>query len=93
MAPEEPYNRFRWRQTSEDPDAAPQRVELTVPQLEAAQFYCNACEQIDLYNRCRKDDLKLENYIGTMDRSMRVKMAVLGSGIVDTWLIYKGYLG
>jgi hypothetical protein len=66
---------------------------LNVPQPEAAQYYYNACGQIDRHNRCRQDDLKLETKIDTMDWSMRVNMTVLCICIVETWLIYKGCLG
>jgi hypothetical protein len=71
LAPGVPYNSFRWRKISEDIDTAPERIELTVTQPEATQFYYDACGKIDRHNRCRQDDLKLEKNIGTMDWSAR----------------------
>ena len=88
-SPGAPNNRKRWHQVDETPNAAPERVELTVPQPEAAEICYSACAKIDRHNRCRQADLCLEKKIGTLDWSMRVNMSILGMCIVDSWLAYK----
>ena len=58
-----PYNRLRWRQG----DVTASRVALTVPQPVVAETYYGCCAQIDRHNRCRQDDLRLENKLFTHD--------------------------
>jgi hypothetical protein len=82
------YTRHRWRQVSEEPNAAPERVTLEIPQPEAAELYYDACGMIDRHNRCRQDDLMLERKLGTLDWSMRVNTSLLGMCIVDSWYAY-----
>jgi hypothetical protein len=88
LQPGRAYSRFRWRQVSEIPDAAPARVELNIPQSQAAELYYSACGMIDRHNRCRQDDLQLERKLGTIDWSMRVNTTLLGMCIVDAWYAY-----
>jgi hypothetical protein len=83
-----PYTRQRWRQVSNEPNAAPERVELEIPQPQAAELYYHSCGMIDRHNRCRQDDLMLERKLGTMDWSMRVNTSLLGMCIVDAWYAY-----
>jgi hypothetical protein len=88
LQPGRAYTRYRWRQVSDEPNAAPERVELEIPQPQAAEIYYDACGMIDRHNRCRQDDLMLERKLGTMDWSMRVNTSVLGMCIVDAWYAY-----
>jgi hypothetical protein len=80
----ESCSRVRWRQLEDGPE----RVELVVPQPQAAEVYYAACAQIDRHNRCRQADLDLEKKVGTHDWSFRVNCSVLGIIIVDAWLVY-----
>jgi hypothetical protein len=88
LQPGRAYSRHRWRQVSNELNAAPERVELEIPQPQAAEIYYNACGMIDRHNRCRQDDLMLERKLGTMDWSMRVNTSLLGMCIVDAWYAY-----
>jgi hypothetical protein len=88
LRPGRQYTRHRWRQVSEEPNAAPERVTLEIPQPEAAELYYDACGMIDRHNRCRQDDLMLERKLGTLDWSMRVNTSLLGMCIVDSWYAY-----
>jgi hypothetical protein len=69
-------------------NAEPERVNLQIPQPEAAELYYSVCGMIDWHNRCRQDDLQLEKELGTLDWSMRVNTTLLGMCIVDTWYAY-----
>jgi hypothetical protein len=88
LQPGRAYTRHRWRQVSDELNAAPERVELEIPQPQAAELYYDACGMIDRHNRCRQDDLMLERKLGTMDWSMRVNTSLLGMCIVDAWYAY-----
>jgi hypothetical protein len=88
LQPGRVYTRHRWRQVSDELNAAPERVELEIPQPKAAEIYYDACGMIDRHNRCRQDDLMLERKLGTMDWSMRVNTSILGMCIVDAWYAY-----
>jgi hypothetical protein len=88
LQPGRAYTRHRWRQVSDELNAAPERVELAIPQPKAAEIYYDACAMIDRHNRCRQDDLQLERKVGTMDWSMRVNTSLLGMCIVDAWYAY-----
>ena len=54
------YERWQWRQISDEPNAPPQLVDLVVPQPRAAEIYYSVCGKIDQHNRSRQDTLKLE---------------------------------
>jgi len=69
------------------------RVALTVRQPEVSQLYYGCCSQIDLHNRCRQDDLRLERKLGTHDWSMRVNISLFGICIVDACLRHRGERG
>jgi hypothetical protein len=88
LQPGRAYTRHRWRQVSNEPNAAPGRVELEIPQPQAAELYYDACAMIDRHNRCQQDNLMLECKLGTMDWSMRVNTSLLGMCIVDAWYAY-----
>jgi len=87
--PGAPYERIRWRQVG----AHAQRVVLTIPQPQVVETYFECCAQVDRHNRCRQDDLRLENKLVTHDWSMRVNLSLLGMCVVDTWLLYSGAHG
>jgi len=58
-----PCSRLRWLQE----DVTAFRGALTVPQPVVAETYYGCCAQIDRHNRCRQDDLRLENKLVTHD--------------------------
>ena len=89
----EEYVRDRWRQTSDEAEADPERVTLEVPQPKAAELYYKTCAWIDRHNRHRQATLKLETKMQTHDWSKRVNMSLLGINIVDTWLAYSQATG
>ena len=88
-----PYDRFRWRQVDQTPDASPERVNLIVPQPEASEIYYDTCGKIDQHNRHRQKTLQIERKLKTTNWAIRVNMTILGMIIVDTWLIWKGICG
>jgi hypothetical protein len=86
-----PYDRWRWRQVDNiTPDALPERVQLTVPQPLACEYYYSASGQIDRHNRHRSDTLCLEHKFRTHSWDVRVNMTILAIIIVDTWLVWDG---
>lgn len=82
-APGTPSERERIRQVGQRSE----RVVLTVPQPKTVELYYSCCAHIDRHNRCRQDDLRLEQKLGTHDWSLRVNLSVLGMCIVDSWLL------
>ena len=56
-----PFVRYRWRQVDATEGAYPEMVERTVPQPTIAETYYVTCAAIDKNNRCRQDDLAMEN--------------------------------
>jgi Transposase IS4 len=90
LAEGEPYHRNRWRQVSEEPNAEPERVELTVPQPRAAEIYYKVCAKIDQHNRDRQATLGIERKLVTNDWSMRVNLSIFAMIVVDTWRVYSG---
>ncbi len=90
LAEGEPYHRNRWRQVSEEPNAEPERVELTVPQPRAAEMYYKTCARIDQHNRDRQSTLGIERKLVTNDWSMRVNLSIFAMIVVDTWRVYSG---
>ena len=94
LSPGAPYSRRRWRQLADvETNEQPELVELSVPKPEAVEINYSCCGVIDRHNRCRQDDLMLEQKLGTADWSMRVNCSILGMIIVDSWLVYKGCRG
>ena len=85
-----PYERVRWRQISDEANAEPERVELTVPQPVACEIYYSTCGKVDHHNRHRQDTLKLEKKIETKSWDKRVGISLLAMTLVDTWLVYSG---
>ncbi len=90
LAEGEPYHRNRWRQVSEEPNAAPEMVELTVPQPRAAELYYKTCAKIDQHNRDRQATLGIERKLVTNDWSLRVNLSIFAMIVVDTWRVYSG---
>jgi len=84
-----PCERLRWRQL----DGGAERVAVSVTQPEVAEIYYSRCAQIDRHNRCRKDDLRLEQKLGTHDWSQRLNLSLLGVCIVDAWMLHSGARG
>jgi Transposase IS4 len=83
-----PYIRDRWRQVSNEINADPTRVQLTVPQPKAAELYYMVCSKIDQHNRDRQDTLMIERKLQTHDWSTRVNLSLLSIILVDTWRAY-----
>ena len=90
LAEGEPYTRTRWRQISDEADAEPERVELTVAQPQACDIYYKTCGLIDQHNRCRQDTLKMEIKVETKRWWVRVGLGVFAMCVVDSWLLYSG---
>jgi hypothetical protein len=85
------YSRNRWRQEDEEQDAPPNRVELFVPQPQAAEVYYLTCGLIDQHNRSRQDTLMLERKFKTHDWAKRVNMSLFAMIVVDTYLVYSQF--
>jgi Transposase IS4 len=78
------YEGTRWRKIN----SGPKRVTFQIKQPLVAELYYDCCATIDRHNRCRQDDLMLECKFVTMDWSVRVGHSLLGTIIVDSWLLY-----
>jgi hypothetical protein len=88
LQPRRAYSRFHWQQVSKEPNAAPVRVELDIPQPQATELYYSVSGMIDWHNRCRQNDLQLERKLETLDWPMWVNTTLLGICIIDTWYAY-----
>lgn len=86
-----PYTRCRWRQVSQDPNAPPERITMTIKQPQIAELYYSTCGAIDRHNRFRQDDLRMEKKIETKDWSVRVNLSIFAMIIVDSWLVYNAF--
>ena len=67
-----PYQKCRWRQVDETPNAPPEQVMLTVAQPKIAEIYFTTCGAIAKPNRLRQDDLCIKKKIETKDWSRLV---------------------
>jgi hypothetical protein len=83
-----PYQRCRWRQVDETPNAPPEQVMFTIAQPKIAEIYYITCGAIDKHNRLRQDDLRIEKKIKTKDWSRRVNSSIFSMIVVDTWLVF-----
>jgi hypothetical protein len=88
-----PYQRTRWRQVNQESNAPPDRVELEIPQPQAAEIYYSTVSRIDQHNRCRQDDLSIERKLGTWDWSKRVNFSIFGICVVDSMFVYRACTG
>jgi hypothetical protein len=86
-----PYTRCRWRQVSQDRNAPPERVTMTIKQPQIAEIYYATCGAIDRHNRYRQDDLRIEKKVETKDWSVRVNLSIFAMIVVDTWLVYNAF--
>jgi hypothetical protein len=77
----------RWRQVSQDPNAPPERVTMTIKQPQIAEIYYAMCGAIDRHNRYRQDDLMIEKKIETNDFSVRVNLSIFAMIVVNMWLV------
>ena len=66
-----------------------QQVYLEVKIPEVVETYYSAASRIDRHNRCRQDDLNLENPVEVREWSFRVNCTLLSVCIVDSWHLYK----
>ncbi len=71
-----PYTRCRWRQVNRAPNAASERVIMTIKQPQIAEVYYDTCGAIDRHNRYRQDDLQMEKKVETKDWSVRVNLSI-----------------
>jgi hypothetical protein len=76
------YSQLRWRQLEQG--ELPEKVELEVPQPQAAEIYYDTCGRVDQSNRHRQATLKLERKFKVHNWSDRVNHSILGMAIVDT---------
>ena len=88
-----PYIRQRWRQIGDDENGDPTLVELSIPQPAAAEIYYTAVAKIDRHNRCRQDNLQLEQKLQTQKWGTRVNLTIFSMIVVDTWLVYSSCTG
>jgi hypothetical protein len=86
-----PYTRCRWRQVSQDPNAPPEKITMTIKQPQIAELYYTTCGAIDRHNRYRQDDLRIEKKVETKDWSVRVNLSIFAMIVVDTWLVYNAF--
>jgi len=93
MRPGRPCVRTRWRQVNQEPNADPDRVDVTVQQPVAAELHFSACGMIDRHNRIRQDDLKLERKVGTQTWDKRVGLSIFGVIMADAHLLYSKCTG
>lgn len=75
-------------QVSDEANASPEPMELTVPQSKVAELYYDPCGMIDHHHRCRQDDLDLEKNIVIMDWIQRVNISIFGKCVVDGYILY-----
>ena len=66
------------------------KEQITVGIPDVCEKYYDTCSQIDIHNRCRQDDLKLEKKFEVKGWSTRVNTTLLGICIVDAWKLYIG---
>ena len=69
------------------------KEQITVSIPDVCEKYYDTCFQIDIHNRCRQDDLKLEEKFEVKDWSTRVSNTLLGLCIVYVWKLYIGSRG
>jgi len=84
-----PCERLRWRQL----DGGAERAAVSVTQPEVAEIFHLCCAQFDRHNRCRQDELRLENKLGTHDWSQRVNLSLMGVCMVNAWMLHSGARG
>ena len=89
LEPGRDFQQIRMRQVDQEPDAEPERAELSIPQPKAAEIYYSVCGKIDQSNRTRQDDFKLERKLQTKSWHIRVNQTVLGFNDVDTYRVGK----
>jgi Transposase IS4 len=86
--------RHRWTQQQDTTlNAAPVRIEKTVPQPKAAELYYKAAGKIDQHNRTRQDTLQLERKLQTNNWDKRVNTTLFAMIVVDAFLLCKGCTG
>ena len=85
------YSRWRWRQVSQDPNAPPEKITMTIKQPQIAKVYYTTCGAIDRHIWYRQDDLRIEKKIQMKDWSVRVNPSIFAMIVVDTWLIYNTF--
>jgi len=65
-----------------------ERVAQSVKLSQVAEAYNECCAQIERHNRCRQNDLRLDEKLATHDWSTRENLSLLGMCIIDSWLLY-----
>lgn len=85
----DPLFRERWSQR--DDQTIKESMEINIP--EVCEEYYGVCSQIDRHNRCRQEELILEEKFEVKEWSMRFNTTLLAICIVDAWKIYKGAMG
>ncbi len=81
--------RKRWREI--EGEAVKISTETACPEM--VQGYYRVCSKIDCHNRCRQDDLRMEQNIEIKDWSFRVNCSLLSICVADAWLLYNGING
>jgi hypothetical protein len=66
--------------------AAPDMVIINVPQPKAIETYYKSTSTIDLHNRIRADDLRMERNLATKYWDKRINLGIFGIVCIDTYL-------
>lgn len=66
-----------------------QSQSVTIPMPLAAEIFYSTCGCFDNHNRNRQDTLNLEKKVQVRYWDKRVGLSLLGTIIVDTWLVYQ----
>ena len=69
LSEETPHTCCQWRrqQVSQDRNARPERLTMTIKQPQIAEIYYSTCGSINKHNRYRQDDLRIEKEVETKD--------------------------
>jgi hypothetical protein len=60
MAEGEPQQRERYHQLVQDRNTPPEKIDISIPQPQAAEFYYATCGKIDQHNRDRQATLSIK---------------------------------
>ena len=80
--------RERYRQTSEDPEADPEKVAIQVSQPKAVEVYYDGAGVIDQHNKMRAAELRIDRNLSTKEWSRGVNLGIFGICIVDGYYLY-----
>ena len=85
----ETIQRKRMRQLNKDGRSPPDRVLIEVRQPKAVEMYYKGAGTIDLHNRIRAAELRMDTNLRTRDWAKRFNFGILGMVCVDAFLFYQ----